>query len=264
MFPRTRIPLAATTVLALSAGLLTGCGPKPPHASGAIAFVVGGRSNMPRPALIGAAQKLHDDAVLSNDTLIFVGVSGRPEVLFQEKVDQSCDSDVTCRAVVAQYQRQTSDIMGQVKAGEPEADLLGAIELAARSVRSVDTNGPRQVVVVDNGVQTTGDLKLQSPGALSVDPAAQADAMRRAGKLRYLDGVGVHLAGLGTTWAPQTPLSGTDVQRLEKLWTAVLTAGGARVDVESAVLPQDAPTPGLPAVSVRPPDVIQDDDGEVV
>lgn len=248
--------VAGTVAIAVMAGLGgTACDsdpPPPPHQPGTIAFVVGGRSNMPMPRLVGDARTWLRDAVLSKDRIVVVGVSGQPEILLQDQIDHACDSTNACDAVVEDYQNGLTDLFHQARAKAPEADTLGSIQLAARNMAG---SGPRRIVVVDNGLQTTGELPLNSDGALAADPGTVADELSNGDQLAYLADTEILFTGLGAARAPQEPLPPADTAKLEKIWRSVLTAGGAKVKIETATLPDDEPVAaGMPAVGVVEPD----------
>ena len=245
---------AVLTTVAVVAFMAVACAKsRPPHPSGGLAIVAGGRANMPRLALTASAMKMHDDAVLSSDELFVVGVSGDPQVLYDEKIENNCDDPTTCGAVVRQYQSQTAQLLAATAAKTPEADTLGAIMLAARSLTAVQGNGPRRILVIDNGLQTAGDMQLQGPGALAVDPAAAAKDLSASDKLRDLRGTEVLFTGLGSRVDPQGKLSSNTLSRLEKLWRSVLEAGGARVTIDPAPLPEESASgKPFPKVTVVP------------
>lgn len=236
---------------------IAGCSPPPrSHAAGAIALVVGGRSNMHRPRLSPQAHRLVQDAVLSGDTLFIVGVSGTSQPpLYTEDIATGCDSKPACDAVLRDYTTRINELLDEVKAQSKEADTLGAITVAARSLAGVDKPGPKQLLVIDNGLQTTGALPLQSPGALAVAPTEQATYLAKSGDLPDLRGVDVTLSGVGDSYRPQPPLTEGERKNLVALWTAILRKAGAlRVDADSAPLADEPPLVGLPSVTPIVPD----------
>ncbi|WP_164842535.1 hypothetical protein [Actinoplanes solisilvae] len=245
--------LAALLIAALG---LTGCGSiTPPHEAGGLAVVVGGRSNMPRPALVAQARDDLRDAILSRDTLFIVGVSGRPEVLYSEEIEHDCDSEIACDALVDDYLARIDELVGAVRADTAEADQLGALAVAADQLAGVSGNGPKRIIMIDNGLQTMGDLPMQAPGALSVDPKEQADAVVKSKSLPSLQNVDVLLTGLGARYEPQPALSRDAVTRVKDLWSAVLTEAGAKVSVDTSPLDESqAPNPNQPPVALVEPD----------
>jgi outer membrane protein OmpA-like peptidoglycan-associated protein len=250
---RRNVAMACGLAVVTSIGAAACSSQTPPHKSGGLAIVAGGRSNMPRLQLTSAALKMHDDAVLSSDELFIIGVSGKPDVLYTEKIENECDDKTTCDSVVRDYRAQTEELLAATAAKADEADTLGAIILAARSLTAVTGDGPKRILVVDNGLQTTGDLPLQTPGALAVDPAVEAADLAGADKLRDLKGVEILFTGLGARYDPQKTLSSGTLGKLETLWKTVLEAGGARVTIDRAPLAEDQPAgKALPLVTEVP------------
>jgi outer membrane protein OmpA-like peptidoglycan-associated protein len=244
----------------IAAGLLltTACssfsGPAPvPHQPGALALVVGHRSNMPRPQLVGShGQQVLTDSIRSQDKLSIIDVSGDPQSLGSVEMKQDCDSPRSCDARARGNESRVEAAMSKVKATSPEADTLQAIALAARSIAS--NSGPKHIIVIDNGLQTVGEMPLQGPGALAADPDQVAQSLYDAHRLEnLLTGTEITLIGLGNGYAPQQSLGQHKLDQLKALWNKVLRkAGAADVYIESEPLPNEAPGDGLPTVSVVP------------
>jgi len=224
--------------------------PPPPHDAGGLALVVGGRNNMPRPTIAAKARDVIAAAVLSKDTLFIIGVSGRPQVLYTERIDHDCDSERACDAVVDDYLGKIGGLVAAVKAQAAEADQLGAIALAADQLNGLSGTGPKQVVVIDNGLQTTGKMPLQAPGALAVDPREQAEHIVADHALPSLRDIDVLLSGLGSRYDPQPGLSRDALSRVRTLWSTILESAGARVTVDPSPLDESlAPSPAQPPVA---------------
>lgn len=239
----------ATAILVLP--LLQACGDwEPPREAGATAVVVGGRSNMPAPRLVGAARTDLENAFLSEDMLFIVEVSGRPRERYREPLSHNCSNPSTCRGAVRSFHQKIDALVGGVAAEREEADTLGAILVAASLLASVD--GPRQIVVIDSGLQTTGAMPLHQPGALAADPERVVEPWLASDMLVDLDGVEVLLVGLGATHDPQAELPLEMVDALTELWTTVLAAAGASVRVDTIGLPDQPPAQGLPPVTPVP------------
>ena len=247
---------AALVAASLVAGL-SACGsefsgaPEPPRAPGRTALVIGHRANMPAPQIPVQAQDIVDTAISSQDLLTVVEVGGTPKVVYTQQLERRCGSPDTCDSELAQYRGVVAQILAQVKATTPEANLLEAIAVAARGM--ADATGPKNIVIVDSGLQTTGEMPMQGDGALDANPAEVARTLQEGGRLeKALGGVTVTLIGLGDAHSPQPPLPQRDRDNLKAIWTAVLQAAGATVNVVSAPLSDVDPGPDLPPVAVVP------------
>jgi OmpA-OmpF porin, OOP family len=225
-----------------------GCGGDPIIGDGgATAIVAGGRSNMPAPRIVGDAHDWISEAIDERRTIMVVGVSGLPRTLHREKITTRCDSDRACEAFHRDYVKKINSLLGEVKADSAEADTLGAILEAARQLENVD--GPKQIIVIDNGLQTTGQLRMQAPGAFGVDPDELAKQLRADDRMKTLDGIHILLTGIGSYAEPQAQLPGEMVAKLEALWRSILRDAGAEVSVDTTNLRGSAIS-GLPAVTV--------------
>jgi flagellar motor protein MotB len=251
---RAGLALASIATTVLTAGCTTT--PPRPHEPGAIAFVVGGRNNMPRPQLVQQARGMLDEAVLSNDSLFIIGVSGRPQVLYSESIANRCDSKLACDATLASYRKGMGELLDKVAAKAPEADTLQAISLAARAVQGVANHGPKRIVVIDNGLQTAGAMQLQDP--VIADPTTLTARLDAAGELPDLSGMQIVLTGLGAGAPPPQSATTGQLAYLERFWKTILTAGGAStITIDSTPLTNIPPAPDLPTVSVVDLDTVQ-------
>ncbi|MFC0541921.1 OmpA family protein [Kutzneria chonburiensis] len=258
--------LVATIIaIVVFTGSLTSCGEfKPPRDAGEIALVVGGRANMPRPQLVSKAREYFKESVLSRDHLVVVGVSGKPEVQLDMQLESKCNSDSGCEGTVSDYEDMLSnDVFNALRAKTPEADTLGAILLAAEVQHQSSKTGPKRIVVIDNALQTSGDLRLQAPGALAADAGKVIEQLGgNSGKLKPLAGTEVLLTGLGSVAAPQPELSLDEQNQLKGLWTKVLSATGAKVVPDLTTFTNTPPLDNLPTVTpVLPPKRIDDPKG---
>jgi outer membrane protein OmpA-like peptidoglycan-associated protein len=243
-----------TLVLALLTSLLSGaCGGDPlprPWSPGATVVIVGNRANMPSPRLTDRARAWVDDAVRSQDVIYLVGVSGAPSVAGSLNTSSDCDSELACKSVWATFVNKVQAAMlnVQIQAAAPEADLLGALALGSRQLRSA--SGPKHLIVIDSGLQTAGDMPLQYPGATQADPQQIAQSLQANLSLPDLQGVDVLFTGLGSTRAPQVQLKERDRNRLERLWATVLQASRPQsLKVDPAILPDVPAASGLPSVT---------------
>ncbi len=259
--------LGAVTLLAAAA--LAGCGQQPDSAGGAagqsgesigcpipagpIAVAISGRANSPAPVLPPAAEQVVQHAIdavpigETGPTLSLVKIDGRPSMVasaaFASDAEFPRAVDRDRETFLAGFRNAARD----VRATEPEADVLGALGIAARAAG--DGAEPGTVVLVDSGLQTVAPLDFTQPGLLDADPAEVVEFLDGAGAIPDLSGQTVLLAGIGDTAAPQQPLDIARQEALVELWTEIARRGGADC-VHAATSPRgsDAVT-GVPPVS---------------
>jgi outer membrane protein OmpA-like peptidoglycan-associated protein len=147
---------------------------------------------------------------------------------------------------------QLNHLIDNTRARTPEVDLLGALALAGRSV--ADATGPRTIIVIDSGLQTTGALRFQDQDGALLDsnPSEVVDLLRRTQQLPDLTGTRVVFTGLGDTAAPQRTLPQPARAVLVDLWTSIVKAAGGRVEIKQQPLPSTRTLQGLPPVAVVP------------
>ena len=111
------------------------------------------------------------------------------------------------------------------------------------------SSGPRQVYVLDSGLQTAAPLAFQD-GLISEAPATVVDFLRASDELPDLTGISVTWIGLGDTAAPQATLTNAAYEQLKAIWSAILHASGAaQVTIDEAPLPLAPSLRRLPAVT---------------
>lgn len=233
----------------LGLALVTGCGGAGAGTEpGALAVIVGAHSNMVTPSLVPAVREEIDTASDLGSQATVVVADGAPTA--SATVDLSTPNDNPL------YQEdqvlQLTNVINGTRADTPEVDLLAALGLAARSVR--DAAGPKTVIVIDSGLQTTGALRFQDgDGALlDANPGEVVDLLKRTQQLPDLTGIRVVFTGLGDTAPPQQPLPQPARAVLVDLWTTIVEAAGGTAEVKETPLPATRTLEGLPPVSVVP------------
>ncbi|HEV7450092.1 MAG TPA: OmpA family protein [Pseudonocardiaceae bacterium] len=228
----------------LSLLLLTGCSDN--TAPGALAVIVGAHSNMVAPSLLDTVNTEIDTAAELGSPATVIVNDGSPTV----------STSVPLKAANPVYQQDQVDqlkkLIDKTRADNPEVDLLAAISLAARSV--TEAVGPKTIVVIDSGLQTTGALRFQDQdGALlNANPDEVVDLLRRTQRLPNLTGMRVIFTGLGDIAAPQQPLPAPARAVLVALWTKIVESAGGRAEIKQAPLPSTRPLDGLPPVTIVP------------
>ncbi len=243
--------LAATVSLGLAVGL-AGCGGDEATAdpTGAAAFVVGARSNMPAPQLDGRAVGVLDRAVDNQSLAAIVVADGEPSVLGTMSLVVEGATSQARKASQNDNRQAVLDGIAAARADDEEADLLMGLELAARTLRSVETL-PHEIAVIDSGLSTVAPLDFTQPGLLEADPQEVAEILSKQDALPDLEGIEVTFQGLGDTAAPQESLSIAQRTNLIAIWRAVIQAAGGEVFLEERPLAEETVV-GLPEVSVVP------------
>ena len=135
-----------------------------------------------------------------------------------------------------------------VRAASPHADVLDALNDAGRLIRSTSAQGGT-VFLEDSGLQDSQPLNFTEPGQLEALPADVVTFLAGQEEVPDLTGVTVVLVGIGDTAPPQQPLGIGLQNHLRAIWTAIIKAGGGRVETDP--YPQQNPAPAhVPTVSL--------------
>ena len=242
---RLAAAVGSLAVVATAAGCSAAEAAEP---TGAIAVVLGARSNMPSPVLDGDAAAALDTAVQDQSLAVFVIADGDPAVEGKEQLETAGENEVARDGDRQEWREWVERAFASAAAQEEETDLLGALDLAARAISSAP--GDHTIVVVDSGLSTAGDLDFATqPGLLDADPQELADGLAAADVLPDLTGVRVVVQGIGDTAEPQEELGTAQRRHLVELWQAILdTAGATEVAVEQTPL-SGFPSDALPWVT---------------
>ncbi|UOZ11333.1 OmpA family protein [Amycolatopsis sp. WQ 127309] len=222
------------------------------QAAGPLAVAAGGRAGSPQPILPEQVGRIVQAAVATvpdhteGPKVSVVSVDGRPEATATATFYSDANNTPNLDNDRAGFVRKFATAVSSVRAKVAEADVLGALAVAARATG----DGAGTVVLVDSGLQTVAPLDFRQPGLLDADPGEVAGALGDAvPDLRHKT---VLLAGIGDTAAPQEPLDTARHSQLTELYKAIAKAGKADC---VAVLPEPhngvAPT-GVPPVGAVP------------
>lgn len=111
--------------------------------------------------------------------------------------------------------------VGTVKAVTAEKDTIKSICLAADAL--ADSSGDKTIILIDNGISTTGIVSFKSFKNFDVDKCINA---LNDNDYPSLDNISVVWYGLGDTVAPQNELSNDDMKNLQDFWEQYLTNCG--------------------------------------
>jgi OOP family OmpA-OmpF porin len=276
--PRTRLPivqlgaargpLAALACLGLVLAAVSGCSsasadPKNSLVgtclSGArtpLTIVVGERSNVPSIQFPSVVVSLLTKAATNREPVTLIRIDGKPKVF---PLPPFSTSDVSTGAIQQDISNYVNgviqDLTGpQLHASASQADVLGALSLAADA-----TPAGGNIVVIDSGLQTAGQLMYQDPGVLMSPPNDVVKFLRAGSLLPRLSGRHVLLSGFGYTAAPQAALDQPERENVAAQWKAIVAAGGACVTVNTTpnTNPEMAGLPAVNTVPLPPPPVFK-------
>lgn len=139
------------------------------------------------------------------------------------------------------------------KAKTPEIDTLSAITQAAKSIQG--SLGDKTLLIFDSGLSTTGLLNFAKQNLIDSDPDKIVEQLDEKHYIPDLNGFSVVWTGIGQTCGDQTPLTENYKYKLEKLYDAILSAGGATVTFNHEPIQGEEPE-GVPECSIVP--VVED------
>jgi len=258
---RRRLGLAAAAVLAVIP-LLAACSdgeftPSPVdlvcplQPGGPVTLAVGARANSPLPVLPPAVVDLMREAAKQSQALSVVRVDGSPTVAFQGTFRTDAANDVARDNELQAFITATTGHVASLQPKTAEADVLAALSEAARITPEGGT-----VVLIDSGLQTTGQIRFQDAGAFGANPDEFVQYLQTRSLMPRLTNRAVVLVGLGNTAEPQAALDPSQRSSVTSLWQTVATAGGATcVQVVDTAASRTSVTTDVPVTPVTLPTV---------
>jgi len=141
------------------------------------------------------------------------------------------------------------------QANAPEADAFGALTISANWLKNQPREHQKYVLVIDNGICTTGPMSFLQEGFLLAEPEDIVNKLADRGALPDLTDVTVVFAMLGRTSSPQTPPGMAAQKHLETIWELIVTTGGGKAMIIRDLFESSAPDSRFPVSVVRfPPD----------
>ncbi|MEV4893652.1 OmpA family protein [Nonomuraea sp. NPDC055795] len=232
---------------------LTACGVDQPPAKplacvgdgGSLALVIGARSNSPAPVISPELNALIRKVLMARHSVYAVRLDGDPQPIYSTRFTSTA---ANTPALEASVNRRVTDISAainaQARAVKAEADVLKALEVAARMAGEGGS-----VVVVDSALATMGDLDFTQDGVLDADPDDLTDHLVGGKLLPDLTGRRVLFDGLGLAADPQVDLPPRVSANLGEIWTKAATAAGAACAEITTGPGQPSAMPGLPPVA---------------
>ena len=211
----------------------TGCGtdpfipeqvslPCPANSGGPLTLVVGARANSPEPTLPPEIQGLVREAAKQSSRIQIVRVDGEPTVAVDATFRTNAQNDPLRRRHLDTFVSQTLAAAAGLKPKKGEADVQGALTVAARATPDGGT-----VVLLDSGLSTTGQLSFLGGAMFGVDPAEAVKYLQDQQLMPDLTGRSVVLVGMGNTANPQPALDENLRSRVTALWHTITTKANA-------------------------------------
>ena len=203
---------------------------------GPIVFVVSGRQNSPAPALTNTMLAGAVEAITNGSPIAIVDLDGNPQLAFSKTFHEPN------RMIAGVLARKFAVTVSDVRAKGPGADVLDALNVAGDWVRS-ECNRGGTVYLEDSGLQVVEPLDFRIPGLMEENPARIVKSLLHENELPYLNGMDVVLTGIGDTAPPQHRLSIGQQKQLREIWSAIITAAGAKRPVQVDPTPRGEPAP---------------------
>lgn len=115
--------------------------------------------------------------------------------------------------------------MQNVIATDPEVDYLAALNLAVRTLSSLEGYDSKTIVVIGTGLSTTGVLDFQD-NLISAEPGTIVELLKEKGEIPGFDGITVYWQQMGDVAAPQQALTSAQRNNLQGIYSGIVEAGG--------------------------------------
>jgi outer membrane protein OmpA-like peptidoglycan-associated protein len=249
--------LVALGVLATA---LTGCDSQPlqslpvqtscPGGGNApLTLVVGARADSPRPAIPSQVHALIQDAAVGGQLIQVIRVDGQPTTALTATFATQGQNPQIRNEQLQGFVSKAESAITNLQPKAPQADVLGALSLAARTTPAGGT-----IVLIDSGLPTTGPLSYQDTSMFGAAPADVTAFLQSQNLMPDLSGRSVLLVNLGDTAAPEPQLPPNLVTQISGLWTAVVTKAQAKcVGTVSVASSRTSVTTAVPVTVVPLP-----------
>ncbi|MGV8896354.1 MAG: OmpA family protein [Rhodoglobus sp.] len=208
-----------------------------------VIFVVSVHANVAAPDLTPELACRLEATIEAGAPVGIVTLDGTPDVLVPPTVlDIKANNPNAEQSKIKAAEVAVIGAIHGAKADSNGSDLMGALHLAADSA-ATSTPKVGQLVVLTSGLPDSGALRMTDPGMTEADPQEVVDYLTQSEALQAdsFKDLSVQLVGFGYVTPPQDSLSIGQSDRVKQIFTAILTAGGAEVEVVS--YPREGPGP---------------------
>lgn len=158
-----------------------------------------------------------------------VNADGVPDVVLASSfdIDDKYKSASAERLDMDARAKTTNLIAGMqsVIATDPEVDYLAALNLALRTLSSLEEYDSKTIVVIGTGLSTTGVLNFQN-NLISAEPGTIVELLEEKGEIPCFNGIMVYWQQMGDVAAPQAQLSSAQRNKLQQIYGGIVEAGG--------------------------------------
>ena len=158
-----------------------------------------------------------------------VNADGIPDVVLASSfdIDDKYKSASAERLDMDARAKTTNLIAGMqsVIATDPEVDYLVALNLAVRTLSSLEGYDSKMIVVIGTGLSTTGVLDFQN-NLISAEPDTIVELLKEKGEIPVFDGITVYWQQMGDVAAPQQALTSAQRHKLQEIYGGIVEAGG--------------------------------------
>lgn len=167
-----------------------------------------------------------------------INADGEPQVVSLKSYDiDAGKKDADADKLDKEARNKTKALishMQNVVACEPEVDYLTALNLAARTLSSLEGYDSKTIVVLGTGLSTSGVLDFRN-NLISADPSAIVEWLREKEEIPDFDGITVYWQQMGDVAAPQQELTGAQRNALQTIYRGIVEAGGGKLVFNSII-----------------------------
>lgn len=252
------ITLLVAIVLALFSGCASGKNTVSENSSPQnVALVIAQHDNFPAVSLNNQSiSATIYDACLSYGRVTATVCDGLPFLAGDYTISKpNVNVDNTKRKQLAEKNRNQIILeCSTAKAKTAEIDTLSAISQAAKSIQNSENS--KTILIFDSGLSTTGLLNFSAQNLIDADTSDIVEQLETKHSIPNVKGCNIIWSGLGQTCGEQSPLTEYYKFRLQKIYNAILTAGGAsNITFNNEPIQGEEPE-GVPECSVVP--VVED------
>ena len=168
------------------------------------------------------------DTIRNYGFISLVNADGIPDVVFASSFDieDKYKNASTERLDMDALAKTTNLIAGMqsVIADDPEVDYMAALNLAVRTLSSLEGYDSKTIVVIGTGLSTSGVLNFQN-NLISADPSMIVELLKEKDEIPNFTGIRVYFQQLGDVAAPQQTLNSTQRNTLQRIYGGIVEAG---------------------------------------